>query len=499
MSQMFTFENNKLIVDNLVLKNTEGNVIHDGHVDVTGNVSIGYNLKVEGTITADTFNVKNLVTEQGSLASVGDWTYNTEEELNGKGFNWTWGGGNTTLVYRSGKLWSNSSIDLKDGNSFMIDGLPVISAKELGPQITKSNLKEIGTLRNLTVTGDAEIGQFAVFNSTFGRLGLNTSEPNSALSIADNDIEIVLGSPDYGQAFIGTYTNHDLSIGVDNTAAFTIKNTGGVVFGNSMSKNANVVVHGTLTVDNLVSDTRLDRYSPLEFKSSKDGDIYGKGLLWTTETSTRQFVLLPKPDRLYSSESIDLATGQSYYINARPVITETALGESIVDSKLSSVGTLTALTVSGEASFLSTVSVSNALRSRSMIIDNGTASLSINGSKLNSNNNVTVAVAEDEVLYADVNEIIIGNKINARRSVKVHGPLSVGVSNPDPTVDLTVKGNVSFANKKFITGLNAPTTGTYNAGDICWNEVPQTGNYVGWVCINTGAPGVWAPFGAIGK
>ena len=103
------------------------------------------------------------------------------------------------------------------------------------------------------------------------------------------------------------------------------------------------------------------------------------------------------------------------------------------------------------------------------------------------------------MLYADVNEIIIGNKINARRTVKVHGPLSVGVSNPDPTVDLTVKGNVSFANKKFITGLSAPTAGTYNVGDICWNEMPQTGNYVGWVCVNTGAPGVWAPFGAIGK
>lgn len=499
MSQMFTFENNKLIVDNLVLKNTEGKVTHDGHIDVTGNVSIGYNLKVEGTITADTFNVKNLVTDQGSLASVGDWVYNTEEELNGKGFNWTWGGGNTTFIYKSGKLWTNSSIDLKEGGSFMVDGTPVINAKELGPQVTKSNLKEVGTLKSLTVLGDTVLSEFAVFNSAVGRLGLNTDEPNAVLSVVDNDVEVVISSPDYSKAFIGTFTNHELGVGVDNTAQLTFKNTGEIVFGRAANKDANVVIHGTLTVDNLVSDTRMDRYSPLEFKSTSEGDLYGKGLLWTTETSTRQLILLPKPDRLYSSESLDLAAGQSYFINARPVLTEASLGDSVVHSKLTSVGALDFLMVNGETTFLGNVTVNSVLRPKSVIVDNGSTIVTINGSRLNANSNISINVQESEVFYANTTEIVVGDKDSNRRPIKLHGPVSVGVNNPEPGVDLTVRGSISFANKKFITGTAAPSSGTYKTGDICWNETPQTDNYVGWVCTSSGAPGIWAPFGAIGR
>lgn len=499
MSQIFNIQDNKVVIESLVLKNTEGTVAHNGHIDVTGNVSIGYNLKVAGTITADTFNVKNLITEQGSLASVGDWVYNTEEELNGKGFNWTWGAGSISFIFRNGKLWSTGSIDLKDGNSFMIDGTPVISTTELGPQIAKSNLKEVGTLKKLRVTGDSILSEFAYFNSGFGRLGLNTEEPNATLSIVDNDVEIIAGSPEYGIAHIGTYTNHDVALVTDNTARITLKNNGDVVFGNSISKSANVVVYGTLTVDNLVSDTRLDRYSPLEFKAEREGDIYGKGLLWTSGEHTRQFVILPKPDRLYSSESLDLASGQCYYINARPVITEFGLGDSIISSNLTKVGALDSLTVNGTTEFYGQVTVSEVLNAKSLLVNNGTTTLSVNGSKINTSSTISVNVAEDEVFYASATEISIGNKVNTRRAVKVYGPLSVGVSTPDPTVDLTVKGDVSFGNKKFTTGSTAPTTGSFSVGDICWNSNPQPSNYIGWVCITAGAPGIWAPFGAIGR
>ena len=41
----------------------------------------------------------------------------------------------------------------------------------------------------------------------------------------------------------------------------------------------------------------------------------------------------------------------------------------------------------------------------------------------------------------------------------------------------------------------APTTGTWGTGDICWNW-NGTG-YMGWVCITTGTPGTWVPFGMI--
>ena len=77
------------------------------------------------------------------------------------------------------------------------------------------------------------------------------------------------------------------------------------------------------------------------------------------------------------------------------------------------------------------------------------------------------------------------------------GPVSVNVNTPDTTVDLEVQGNVSFGGKKFITGNTEPTQGVYTKGDICWNQDPGEHNFVGWICVASGTPGTWLPFGAI--
>jgi hypothetical protein len=42
-----------------------------------------------------------------------------------------------------------------------------------------------------------------------------------------------------------------------------------------------------------------------------------------------------------------------------------------------------------------------------------------------------------------------------------------------------------------------PTTGTWRAGTILWNEAPAAAGKVGWVCTASGTPGTWKAFGAI--
>lgn len=39
----------------------------------------------------------------------------------------------------------------------------------------------------------------------------------------------------------------------------------------------------------------------------------------------------------------------------------------------------------------------------------------------------------------------------------------------------------------------APTTGTWRQGDIVWNAAPQASGVAGWMCVNSGMPGTWAP------
>ena len=46
-------------------------------------------------------------------------------------------------------------------------------------------------------------------------------------------------------------------------------------------------------------------------------------------------------------------------------------------------------------------------------------------------------------------------------------------------------------------GTAAPTAGEFHKSDIVWNLEPAVGQPVGWVCIVSGTPGTWRPFGQI--
>ncbi|HVW50819.1 MAG TPA: right-handed parallel beta-helix repeat-containing protein [Trinickia sp.] len=47
------------------------------------------------------------------------------------------------------------------------------------------------------------------------------------------------------------------------------------------------------------------------------------------------------------------------------------------------------------------------------------------------------------------------------------------------------------------TGSAAPTTGSYEQGDIVWSVAPAAATAIGWVCTASGTPGTWKTFGTI--
>jgi hypothetical protein len=246
------------------------------------------------------------------------------DTLDGKGLLWAGKGNTKQFIFNSGpdRFFSSESIDLARGKNITINNIKLIDEKELGPTVTKSNLREVGRLSGLIVDGGMSVGQFMVFDANTSRLGLGTESPNAAVSILDDGVEIVLGTKDTVKAFIGTYASHNLELGTDNTARIIISSSGNIILGN------------------------------------------------------------PK-----------LAPAQ----------------------------------------------------------------------------------------------------------IHVHGKLSVRVSTPDPEVDLHVNGAVRFNNRLQKYDSTYPTNGSYNEGDIVWNIEPRMNSYVGWVCIQTGSPGLWAPFGKIGN
>jgi hypothetical protein len=95
--------------------------------------------------------------------------------------------------------------------------------------------------------------------------------------------------------------------------------------------------------------------------------------------------------------------------------------------------------------------------------------------------------------------IQLGNTKQPPVQVNIHGKLAVKVNMPDPDVDLHVAGAVKFNGKLQKHGSTYPTVGAHNIGDIVWNSEPKINHFVGWICVQAGDPGVWAPFGKIGN
>lgn len=101
-----------------------------------------------------------------------------------------------------------------------------------------------------------------------------------------------------------------------------------------------------------------------------------------------------------------------------------------------------------------------------------------NSSKITINSNGDVVVQD--------NDLIVNQK------------LGIGVSKVTDNVDFEVVGAIKFQGKKQEVRNSIPTTGLYNIGDIVWSDTPKPNGNLGWICIRTGTPGEWRPFGSIG-
>ena len=81
--------------------------------------------------------------------------------------------------------------------------------------------------------------------------------------------------------------------------------------------------------------------------------------------------------------------------------------------------------------------------------------------------------------------------------VSMMGLVGINTHTPDQRSALHVNGALKFNDKLHFSADAAPTMNSYTKGDICWNDNPQAGKQVGWVCVQSGTPGIWNGFGRI--
>lgn len=183
-----------------------------------------------------------------------------KEKIHSKGMLWQAKDYTKQLVYieNPSKIFSSESIDIAKGQAFLINNLKVLSDTELGVTVTKSSLKELGRLKGLIVDGPVAINQHVFYDATSDRLGLGTEQPNCALSIVEDGVEVSIGAKDASRAVIGTYASHDLEIITDNTARITVSTSGNIKLGNFNRPPVNVTVNGKLGVNVEVPDPAVD-------------------------------------------------------------------------------------------------------------------------------------------------------------------------------------------------------------------------------------------------
>jgi hypothetical protein len=239
-----------------------------------------------------------------------------------------------------------------------------------------------------------------------------------------------------------------------------------------------------------------------------NGSVSNTGVIWTGEGNTRQ--LTQQQDRLYSSNSIDIAVDNNYRINNRSVLTNTTLGSDVRQSSLTSVGVLQNLSTEGSVNidnFVFYDEVNNRL-GIGIEAPNGSFSVgSIEHEFVVDNNEVgkfkvgSWTTSELSIITDDTTRIHISEtgRITLNDKVKVAGKLGINVTNVSQDVDLDVAGAMRFSGKKMESAIQAPIDGSYKLGDIVWNNAPRPSGYVGWICVREGTPGEWAPFGLIAQ
>ena len=319
----------------------------------------------------------------------------------------------------------------------------------------------------------------------------------------------------------GTITNFKSGGIVDegNQIAPTVHNNGIKVeamnvqsINNDLKINGQLNVAGEITatrlhVDEISADIRNERTTPLEFQA-ENGTLGGKGLIWTGSDHTKQFVFKHSVDRLWSSEDIDIDREKCYRIDTIPVLNLTSLGDSVTQSNLQSIGTLQHLNVDGQ------VTIDNFI-----YYDANTQRLGIGTDEPNSmlsikslDHEFAIDETEDRqfkvgtytttglnIVTDNTPRITIGasGDIQLKNKVTVQGKFGINVNNFSDDADMTIAGAIRFQSKKFEVGSDQPSAGSYIQGDIIWNTNPIPSGYVGWICVRSGNPGEWKPFGQI--
>lgn len=164
---------------------------------VEGSMTINGNFIVNGSVPEETEFFKKLVSTT---------THSTLNTLD-----------NTLFNRYSSLIFDKIKQEGLDLSKITLDGSEIARSNSLGSAIINSNLQTLGELKELKVSGESLLAQTLYI--TPKRVGINTIEPSAALSVWDDEIEIIAKKKSRDVGLLGTPRQQKLIItsnGKDN-------------------------------------------------------------------------------------------------------------------------------------------------------------------------------------------------------------------------------------------------------------------------------------------
>ena len=280
------------------------------------------------------------------------------------------GSGNIT-VSGSGSETSAVTLDLSDsgvsaGTVGSATAIPVLTVDAKG-RVTSTSTANIVT--TLTVDGDSGSEDIALATEDLtisGGSNVTTTAASNGVSVdLDNDVSIT-NLAVVGASVSGVATATALHLGAEGSA---VRVTSDTISGPATltldpagvgDNSGTVVIAGNLQVDGtqtIVNSTTVaidDLNVQVATGAANDAAANGGGLTVNSGEGNKTWNFESVGDNFGSSENINVATGKVYKVNNTEVLSADTLGSGVVNSSLTSVGTL------GELSVGSNIQLGNA-------------------------------------------------------------------------------------------------------------------------------------------
>lgn len=294
--------------------------------------------------------------------------------------------------------------------AYLIAGVSILSNTTLGSSVVNSSLTSVGTLVSLTITGDLTVDTSTLkVDSTNNRVGVVNAAPSYPLDVTGNINSttgfLVAGTSVLTSTTLGSGVVNSSLTSLGTLTALTVNASPNITTGNTYNINSvailsatalgssvvgssltsvgvltGLAVGGTADASALLTLTSTTRGLLLPRMTTTERDAIStptSGLLiynsttaamniyaggwssfaasqWTTTGSDIYFAnkirvgsAVAPTYHVDVAGSVNISTGQVYRINGTSILSETALGSSVVSSSLTSVGTLTSLAVAG--------------------------------------------------------------------------------------------------------------------------------------------------------